>query len=481
MKDEQLENNIISLHTRGWSIRRLAVEFKISRGRIRRIMESNTRKRGGDKSHQEKHVKRYSKLDPYKDQIHEILDTYKDPVVTNRRVYEMIKEKGYEGGMTILCDYLMGARGRKLPEPITCVETPPGQRGSHDWMEHYIPFTKTGKKEKVNFFSFILNYSRRQYIRVVDDKTQATLLNCLIDAFIYFDGVPKEIKSDNQKACVDHWEQGRAVFNKKYLEFATHYRFRPLTIIPGKPRENLKIERPFYFLQTNFLNGRSFYDATELQQKLVSWLERENDQRIHRTLRRSPVEAFQEELPYLQALPQSHFETSHLEYRIVNNESCITWLGYYYQVPREYLYETCPVRIAAGHITIYSGDGKEVAHYPLAEKGRKDRYIGRVPGQGNRKVYLQSKEVIERLQVYGPVMEEYIREVKKHKSGSYLHHLRGVLSLKVNYHTDDIILAVRRALKYKVYESGAIENFLLVNAQKKNEVKLLPKNDQDER
>src|SRR3990170_5071231 len=117
MKDGQLENNIISLHTRGWSIRRLAIEFKISRGRIRRIIEDNTRKRCGDISHQEKHVKRASKLDPYKDQIHEILDTYKDPVVTNRRVYEMIKEKGYEGGETILCDYLSGIRGKKPSEP----------------------------------------------------------------------------------------------------------------------------------------------------------------------------------------------------------------------------------------------------------------------------------------------------------------------------------------------------------------------------
>jgi transposase len=481
MKDEQLENSIIHLHTRGWSTRSLAVEFNISRGRIRRIIEGNTRRRCGDIPDGEERVKRASKLDSYREQIHNLIETYKDPVITNRRVYELIKEKGYEGGMTILCNYLAGARGKKLHEPITCVETLAGQRGSHDWMEHYILFTKTGKKEKVTFFSFILNYSRRQYIRVVEDKTQATLLNCLIDAFIYFDGVPREIKSDNQKACVDHWEQGRPVFNVKYLAFATHYRFIPLTIHPGKPMENLKIERPFYYLQTNFLNARSFYDAGDVQDKLVSWLERENDRRIHRTLRRSPIEAYQEELPYLQALPRSHFETSHLEYRIVNNESCITWQGYYYHVPREYLYETCPVRIAEGHIIIYSPGGKEVAHYPLAEKGRKDRYIGRTPAQGNGKMYLQSKDVIERLRVFGPVMEEYIREVKKHKSGSYQHHLRCVLRLKVNYHAEDIILAVRRALKYKVYESGAIENFLLVNAQKKNEVKLLPKNDHDER
>lgn len=85
-------------------------------------------------------------------------------------------------------------------------------------------------------------------------------------------------------------------------------------------------------------------------------------------------------------------------------------------------------------------------------------------------------EVAQRLKSMNPVMDEYIQQVQRHKpKNSFLHHLRSVLSLKVNYHVDDIIIAVRRALKHKVYESGAIENFLSLNAEKKNEVKLLSK------
>jgi transposase len=76
----------------------------------------------------------------------------------------------------------------------------------------------------------------------VEDQKQITLFKCLISAFIYFDGVPKEVKSDNQKACVDRWEYGRPVFNKKLLEFASHYRFKPLAITPGKPVENLYVK-----------------------------------------------------------------------------------------------------------------------------------------------------------------------------------------------------------------------------------------------
>ena len=96
---------------------------------------------------------------------------------------------------------------------------------------------------------------------MVEDKTQKTLLCALINAFIYLDGVPHEIKSDNQKACVDRWEMGRPIFNAKYLQFATHYRFQPLTITPRRPTENLKIERRFYYLERSFLNGRTFKDT----------------------------------------------------------------------------------------------------------------------------------------------------------------------------------------------------------------------------
>jgi predicted oxidoreductase (fatty acid repression mutant protein) len=78
----------------------------------------------------------------------------------------------------------------------------------------------------------------------------------------------------------------------------------------------------------------------------------------------------------------------------------------------------------------------------------------------------------------GEVMARYVEEIIKHKPSSFGHHLRRVLELKVNYHQQDIILAVARALKYKVYESGAIETFLDSHAQKKNEYRLFRRNDQ---
>lgn len=50
------------------------------------------------------------------------------------------------------------------------------------------------------------------------------------------------------KTRVDCYEMERPVFNREYLEFATQYNFTPQSNTPGKLNENLKIERPFYYL-----------------------------------------------------------------------------------------------------------------------------------------------------------------------------------------------------------------------------------------
>jgi len=476
MKDESLENSVITLHSKGWSIRRISQELGISRGRVRRWLVSNSVLRDTTPASDiTLKKKRPSKLDPYKGFIGELLDKYSN--ITGQRVYEHLKEKDFDGEITIVRDYLNSIRQVVSKTPVRMVETDPGQRGAHDWSDYNIAFTLSGKTEQVTFFSFILGYSRRQYIAVVDDKKQPTLFRELIAAFIYLDGVPREIKGDNQKACVDRWEMGRPVFNRQYLEFCTHYRLRPLTITPGKPKENLKVERPFYYLERSFLNGREFRDREDLKEKLQKWLIEVNDARKHGTTKRRPIDMYIQEHPFLQPLPANHFDTSLVTHKVVNQESCILWEGYQYVVPEKYMYELCSVRITGDHMVIYSPAGEQIVCHPLAEKGRRERYVGDHQ-KPRKKPDLVIADVISRLEAFAPEMSEYINQVKRHKPGSWRHHLRSLLALKVNYRVEDILVAVRRAWQYKVFESGTIERFLENNSEPRYSIKLSfkPKN-----
>ena len=479
MKDENLENSVITLHAKGWPIRRISQEMGISRGRVRRWLVSNSVSRDttpGDEITLKK--KRQSKLDPYKGFIAELLDKYSN--LTGQRLYEHLRQGGFDGKITIVGDYLKSIREAGSKTPVRLVETDPGQRAAHDWSDYNIRFTSQnpGVATQVTFFSYILCYSRRQYIEPVDDKTRKTLFRALINAFIYHDGVPLEIKSDNQKACVDCWEAGRPVFNARYLEFATHYRFRPLTIRPGRPSENLKVERPFYYLERSFLNGREFRDMDDLKIQLRQWLTNVNDMRIHGTTKKRPIDMYIQEHPYLQVLPVNHFDTSQVAHLVVNQESCVQWKGYLYVVPDKYMYEVCTVRIAEDHMMVYSFTGEQLVTYPLAEPGREERYVG-VRQKTGKKPDLVIADVISRLEGFGSEMVEYIGQVKRHKPGSWRHHLKSLLAMKVNYRVEDILVAVRRAQQYKVFESGAIERFLANNSEPRYSIKLSFKPNKD--
>lgn len=473
MKDENLENSVITLHAKGWPIRR------ISRGRVRRWLVSNSVLRDtapGDEITLKK--KRQSKLDPYKVLIAGLLDKYSN--ITGQRVYEHLRQRGFDGKITIVGDYLKSIREVSAKTPIRLVETDPGQRAAHDWSDYNIRFTSQnpGVATQVTFFSYILCYSRRQYIEVVDDKKQQTLFRELINAFIYHDGVPLEIKGDNQRACVDRWEAGHPVFNLKYLEFATYYRFRPLTIHPGRPSENLKVERPFYYLERSFLNGREFRDMDDLKIQLRQWLTDVNDVRIHGTTKKRPIDMYIQEHPHLQVLPLNHFDTSQVAHLVVNQESCVQWKSYQYVVPEKYMYEICPVRISEDHLVVYSPGGEQLVTHPLARQGQKDRYVG-VHQKTGRKPDLVMADVISRLEGFGSEMVEYIGQVKRHKPGSWRWHLRSLLAMKVNYRVEDILVAVRRAGQYKVFESGAIERFLVNNSEPRYSIKLSFKPNKD--
>jgi len=73
MKNEALNTTISFLDNLGWSQRRLAIELKISRARIKRILTNKNNNQESD-SGNIKMRKRPSKLDPYKRIIDSLLD-----------------------------------------------------------------------------------------------------------------------------------------------------------------------------------------------------------------------------------------------------------------------------------------------------------------------------------------------------------------------------------------------------------------------
>ncbi len=65
-------------------------------------------------------------LGPFKAHICELLETHKTPPVANQRIFEILGEKGSQGKITILRNYLAQISSKKAKEIVVYRETPLG-------------------------------------------------------------------------------------------------------------------------------------------------------------------------------------------------------------------------------------------------------------------------------------------------------------------------------------------------------------------
>lgn len=114
----------------------------------------------------------------------------------------------------------------------------------------------------------ILSHSRAKYIEFTS-RADKSLERCILNACECFGGVPETILTDNMKTVVDHRENGRAVFNKEFEDFAAQLGFIPFVCRPYRPQTKGKVKRLVGFVKHNFLEGRSFTDIEDLNRQAM--------------------------------------------------------------------------------------------------------------------------------------------------------------------------------------------------------------------
>ena len=131
---EEFVQLVVLSHAEGVGIRALARRFGCGRNTIRKILRKHQARRdeGPDGlAPQRKGVPRKTKLDPFAPQIAKTIEQFPD--ITGQRLFEILKESGYDGGISILRERLKRLRPKPKREPIVRFETEPGQQGQMDW------------------------------------------------------------------------------------------------------------------------------------------------------------------------------------------------------------------------------------------------------------------------------------------------------------------------------------------------------------
>ena len=297
--------------------------------------------------------KRGSKLDPYRLRVDELLA---EGVWNATVIYREIQALGYEGGLTVLRQYIAPKRALRAGRVTVRFETEPGRQMQSDWGE--VVTEIAGKREKVYFIVNLLGYSRRFHFWCTDSQDAAHTYQGIIHSLEYFGGVPQEVLVDNQKAAVVEHRAGGPRFNERFVDLAGHYGFTPRACRPYRARTKGKDERMVSYIKHHFfVRYRSFDSWAHLNQLAELWLSEEADQRVQQTVKEVVAERFRREQPVLGPLPAQPYDTAYRETRTVGWDGYIDVRGNRYSVPSHLSGQVVVVAIGLDDsLRVYEGE-----------------------------------------------------------------------------------------------------------------------------
>jgi transposase len=242
---------------------------------------------------------RPSKLDPFKEEIHELLRA--DPALPGVRVRELIEPFGFDGGKSIVDDYLREVRPlfkRTRTHQRTVYR--PGEICQWDLWETTSPVpVGHGQTRRAWVVVCCLGYSRAGAGALIFSKEAPDVLWGMGRCLWQVGALPRLMVWDRE-GCL-HAGRGRPT--DVYAVFCGQLRLDWYFCAPADPQAKGAVERLQGYMETNFEPGRHFANHLDFQSQLDVWFEKANA-RTHKTLRARPVDRLCEEREVMRALPE---------------------------------------------------------------------------------------------------------------------------------------------------------------------------------
>jgi transposase len=249
---------------------------------------------------------RSSATDPYAGFIREILS--KHPRLRATRIFQMIRDRGYEGSVVQLRRVIACMRPTRK-EAFLTLRTFAGEQGQVDWA-HFGEVSIGRARRKLSCFVITLSYSRALYLEFFFDQCMESFLRGHIHAFEDWHGLPRILLYDNLRSAVLERRGDAIHFNPRLLELCAHYHFaaRPCQVRAGNQKG--RVERAIRYIRESFFAARRFTTLEDFNRQALEWRDREAHRRPwpggdHRMVE----QAFAEEQPRLLPLPAHPFDT----------------------------------------------------------------------------------------------------------------------------------------------------------------------------
>ena len=244
---------------------------------------------------------RRSKLDPYRDYIELRLSEGLENCVVLQRELEGL---GYQGGYSLLKKHVSPRRRRSQVQATVRFETEPGEQAQGDWGS-FTYLDEKGRRRRVWAFVMVLSWSRAIYVEFVRRADTASFIQCHVNAFEYFGGVPRRCLYDNAKVVtLGRDEAKRPIWNERMPDFSLRLGFELKLCQPYRAQTKGKVESGVKYVRGNLWPSIRFTDDADLNRQAVDWCDTVANRRIHGTTHQVPSEMLVKERHHLAKLPE---------------------------------------------------------------------------------------------------------------------------------------------------------------------------------
>lgn len=345
---------IVRLHyAEHWKVGTIAAQLGQHRDVIERVL-------GVGRARGESVDPRPRLCDPYRDFIATTLASY--PTLRATRLYDMVRERGYHGGVRNLREYVRGMRPRPSKEVYLRTEPLVGEQAQIDWA-YVSKISIDGTERALWLFVMVLSCSRALWGEFVIDLTVHSLTRSLVRAACALGGVTRQWLFDNPKIVVLERRGDAVRFHPVLLELCGAMRVQPRLCAVRRPQHKGKVERAIRYLRDRFLAGRTITSVKDGNRALAQFIADVALCRPHPVLApRTVSDVLADEQQRLLALPDPLPSTALVTPVAVDSQAFIRFDTNRYSVPTEFGHRT--LTLVADDHTVRLCDGQtEVARH----------------------------------------------------------------------------------------------------------------------
>lgn len=431
--------------------------------------------------------KRPSKLDPFKVEIERIIDD--NPKMNQTLILQKIREKGYDGGKTILNDYILSLRREKNKlnrAAYLNLETLPGAEGQVDWA-HCGSISCGQHKRNLYLFCMVLSYSRIFYMRFTTSMDMDTFLSCHKSAFRFFaglsgnttglsqttsfqpdryaaTGVPKSLLYDNLKCVVKGRYANSVTYNSRFIDFANFYRFRIKVCNVRAAHEKGKVERAIQYIKNNFLAAKEYENFDRIKAEGSLWLRHKANRRTHSVTRKIPFEHFlTEEKYHLLPLPKTEYDCAEPHPVRASKDGLVNFETNRYSVPSDYSGQWLVIKAYDREIKICSGQKEIASHRRSFDKHALFKQPAHYAKIIEQKKKAKANHRLLSFCRMSPEANSYLKGLCAEKSNVEFH-IKKIMELEMIFGKTAVAGAIAHALSFKAFHWEYIKNILLNSA-----------------